>query len=168
MTPKSIALVLLSVCLASAQTNYGGADMTSRLNIAAQPFTISLPNSSTGTSANKLAKAVVTAGVLQAQIITTSADKTAIIWDAATGAKQLVLTGHQGLVNSAAWSPDGKQIASGSWDRTARIWDVASGKETTKFTHPDYVNSVAWSPDGKYLATGDQENFSNVFIWQVK
>ncbi len=43
------------------------------LDIKAQPFTIELPNSSTGTTTNKLAKVVNTAGVLQAQIITTSA-----------------------------------------------------------------------------------------------
>ncbi len=43
------------------------------VDIAASPFIIELPNSSTGTTNNKLAKVVNTAGVLQAQIITTSA-----------------------------------------------------------------------------------------------
>ncbi len=43
------------------------------MNIKAQPFVIELPNSSTGTTNNKLAKAVTVGGVLQAQIITTSA-----------------------------------------------------------------------------------------------
>lgn len=51
-----------------------------RLNLKANPFMISLPNSSTGTTNNKLAKAVVNAGVVQAQIITTSAtDRTAVL-----------------------------------------------------------------------------------------
>ncbi len=43
------------------------------LSIKANPFIIELPNSSTGTTNNKLAKVVNTGGVLQAQIITTSA-----------------------------------------------------------------------------------------------
>ncbi len=47
--------------------------MSSRLNLAGQPFTFSLPNSATGTTLNKLAKTVVNGGVLQAQILTTSA-----------------------------------------------------------------------------------------------
>lgn len=43
-----------------------------QFSIKANPFIIELPNSSTGTTNNKLAKVVNTAGVLQAQIITTS------------------------------------------------------------------------------------------------
>ncbi len=70
---------LLAVSL-FAQTKTGGLDATARFNLGAVPFTVSLPNSSTGTTNNKLAKVVNTAGVLQAQIITTSsADQAAVI-----------------------------------------------------------------------------------------
>ncbi len=43
-----------------------------RFSIKANPFILELPNSATGTTNNKLAKVVNTAGVLQAEIITTS------------------------------------------------------------------------------------------------
>ncbi len=67
---KRFALILCFALGANAQTFnvLGGI-----VNIKGAPFTIELPNSSTGTTTNKLAKAVVTGGVLQAQIITTSA-----------------------------------------------------------------------------------------------
>jgi hypothetical protein len=60
------------------------------------------------------------------RIVTTSEDKTARIWDAATGKELAVLRGHEGQVNSAAFSPDGSRIVTTSTDATARIWDAAT------------------------------------------
>ena len=59
------------------------------------------------------------------RIVTASEDKTARLWDAATG-KPIgePLKGHGGDVNSAAFSPDGRRIVTASWDKTARIWRI--------------------------------------------
>jgi WD40 repeat protein len=67
-----------------------------------------------------------------ARIVTASWDKTARIWDAATGKEITVLRGHDDSVSSAAFSPDGMWIVTASWDKTARIWDAHLLKMSTR------------------------------------
>ena len=57
-------------------------------------------------------------------------------------------------VDSVAWSPDGKRIASGSYDNTVQVWDAIDGSNVFTYKgHSDVVESVAWSPDGKRIAS---------------
>jgi WD40 repeat protein len=58
------------------------------------------------------------------RLATGSADKTARIWDAATGQKLLEVH-HDAAVQTVAFSPDGSRLATGSADNSARIWRVA-------------------------------------------
>jgi WD40 repeat protein len=55
-----------------------------------------------------------------------SDDNTARLWDAASGREITALKGHEGRVNSAAFSPDGTRVVTASDDGTAGIWDVST------------------------------------------
>ena len=58
-------------------------------------------------------------------VLTGSLDRTARLWDAATGRPIGPPLAHQGEVIAVAFSPDGKAVLTGSQDRTARLWPVA-------------------------------------------
>ena len=67
----------------------------------------------------------------------------------------VVQTGHTESVNSVAFSPDGKTIASGSSDNTIKLWNAETGQQlNTLKGHTDLVESVAFSPDGENYCFG--------------
>jgi len=98
------------------------------------------------------------------RIVTASRDKTARIWDAASGEPLRVLSAHTGFVRSATFSPDGRRIVTASWDKTARIWDAASGEELQVLNgHTGEVASAAFSPDGRYIVTASRDGTARVW-----
>ncbi|KAI0044809.1 WD40 repeat-like protein, partial [Auriscalpium vulgare] len=78
---------------------------------------------------------------------------------------KMLCRGHQGAVNSVAFSPDSKRIASGSKDSTIRIWDVKTGETVgVPFTgHKSWVRSVAFSPNGAHIVSGSDDD--TIRIW---
>src|SRR5439155_4492619 len=51
-----------------------------------------------------------------------------ILWETATGKERVRLAGHTNWVRSAAFSPDGKWLATAATDRAIRVWEVGTGK----------------------------------------
>jgi len=97
-------------------------------------------------------------------IVTGSFDKTARLWDAATGRPLGQPLAHSGLVYSVAFSPAGKRILTGSFDKTARLWDADSGHPLGHpLEHSASVMSVAYSPDGKTILTGSRDKTARLW-----
>jgi WD40 repeat protein len=81
-------------------------------------------------------------------VVTRSSDRTARLWDAASGAPIGQPMRHEGAISSFAFSPDGRRLAI-SDDRTMRLWDAATGAPIGQFMgHEGEATAEAFSPDG--------------------
>ncbi|MDE0638627.1 MAG: hypothetical protein OXI43_22535 [Candidatus Poribacteria bacterium] len=88
------------------------------------------------------------------------------LYNVRTGTEEAFLKGGMELVNSVAYSPDGKILASGSNDWTIRIWDVENRKHIkTLGRHTGKVNSVAFSQDGETIVSGGDDG---IRVWNVE
>jgi WD40 repeat protein len=76
------------------------------------------------------------------------------------------LAGHQGIVTTVAYAPDGSVLATGSADSTIRLWDPATGLERDPLVgHRPAATCVAIAPDGRTVATGSWDHTAK--LWDV-
>src|SRR5262249_14946022 len=73
------------------------------------------------------------------------ADNSIRVWDIAEGREVHCLRGHEHVVFSVAYSPDGRWLLSGSFDKTVRLWDAASGRELCRLEgHTGHIWGVSF------------------------
>jgi WD40 repeat protein len=95
-----------------------------------------------------------------------SYDRTARIWDAATG-KQLQVLPHTGYVLAERFSDDGRSLVTSSQDGGAYVWDVATGqRELLLVGATGKINEAAFSPDGSGIATASDDRFGRLYYSQ--
>lgn len=107
--------------------------------------------------------AVATHGKL---LLTTGADKTAVIRDLDTGKELARFLEHQSPVTAGCFRFDGNEIATGGGDFAIRLWEPTSGKAKAMLAgHKGVITSLVYSPDGKRLYSASADK--TIRIWDV-
>src|SRR5262249_31840252 len=100
-------------------------------------------------------------------VVTGSYDKSARVFEVATGrliGKPLL---HGDWVRTVAFAPDNQHVLSGSHDMPARLWDIHTGEATAPILrHSHGIVSVAVSPDGTRGLTGSKDKTAR--LWNLQ
>lgn len=77
------------------------------------------------------------------------------------------MPGHTESVLCAAFSPDGRDLATGSGDKTIRLWDLTTQTPRAVLRgHTNWVQQVAFSPCSQLLASAGADN--SVRVWDPR
>ncbi|MDY7078288.1 MAG: hypothetical protein SXV54_15335 [Chloroflexota bacterium] len=105
-------------------------------------------------------------------LVTGSDDTTARLWDLTApdpAAGSILLSGHDGPLNTVAISGDSHWLVTGSSDATARLWDLTAADPSAAFIalsgHEGAINAVAISDDDHWLVTGSADTTAR--LWDL-
>jgi WD40 repeat protein/DNA-binding SARP family transcriptional activator len=98
---------------------------------------------------------------------TSGNDGTVSVWDLVTGERLRTIDGHDGSVNSLAFSPDDQLLVTTGDDGALGLWDPRSGERHGEplHGHQGAVLGAAIDPTGRTLATGGADR--TVLVWDL-
>ncbi|MGH7202027.1 MAG: c-type cytochrome domain-containing protein [Planctomycetaceae bacterium] len=100
------------------------------------------------------------------RIAAAGADRSVRVFDAATGAEQLLIEDHADWVMDIAWSGDGTKLASASRDKTSKVFDAKTGDSLVTFNgHGEPVFGVGFLADGSQVVTSGRDK--QLRVWAV-
>ena len=89
------------------------------------------------------------------------------LWQRCQGQQFATLTGHTWIVMSAAFSPDGRRLATGSQDSTVKLWNPETQQLLASIqAHTGAVWNVSFTPEGDALVTAGSDG--KVKFWNVE
>ncbi|HEV3084651.1 MAG TPA: sigma-70 family RNA polymerase sigma factor [Gemmataceae bacterium] len=91
------------------------------------------------------------------------------VWDTVTGKHVCEWRGQAKTVQSLAFAPDSRTLASGGgeFDKSGEVclWEAMSGKQLHRLVgHKDVVNALVFAPNGKLLATAGRDKI--IRLWE--
>jgi eukaryotic-like serine/threonine-protein kinase len=88
------------------------------------------------------------------------------LWDALTGRLICTPLVHTDLVVAAAFSRDGRTVATAGQESTARLADVATGRAGPVLTHSKPIFAIAFSPVDDLVLTASMD--ASAQLWEAK
>jgi len=97
-------------------------------------------------------------------VLTSSGDKTCVLWDAETGSRIKRFIEHTKDVMSISIHPTDKNVfVSGGLDGLAKVWDVRTEKSVQQFEEIRDINAIQFFPNGHCFGTASEDSCCRLY-----